>query len=177
MENKFKISTQDLVIAAILSALSIILTRFLSIMLTPALRIGLGTVPLMLVGLLFGPVTGACAGLVTDVIGVLINPQGSFHLGFTLSAILTGMIPGLVCMLCSRVRSLNVNVFKIFLSVVLVYLGIHLILNTVWLHQLMGKAFYALVITRALKVGIESIVCFGLLYLIMEQLIPRIRRR
>jgi ECF transporter S component (folate family) len=50
---------QALTLMAILIALQIILTRFLSILVFPWLRIGFGFLPIAAVGMLLGPVPAA----------------------------------------------------------------------------------------------------------------------
>ncbi len=56
MKNGKKMNTKTLTQAAFLVALSIVLTRFGSIMVLPTLRVGVGDVPLMMTGMLFGPI-------------------------------------------------------------------------------------------------------------------------
>ena len=98
---KFQVATASLVKAALLAAISIVLTRVFSIMIPlggmPALRIGFGTLPIMISGMLFGPLIGALTGVVADLIGVMLNPMGgTFFPGFTLSAAMNGLIAGLL---------------------------------------------------------------------------------
>ena len=79
---------------ALLIALDIILTRFLSIN-TQFLRISLGMIPVALAGVIFGPVWGGVCGAAGDLLGMLIFPSGAYFPGFTLTAALTGIIYGL----------------------------------------------------------------------------------
>ena len=62
MQKKRTISTSAIVKAALLATISIVLTRFLSLMLVlgglPALRVGVGSIPLIMSGMMFGPVVG-----------------------------------------------------------------------------------------------------------------------
>jgi len=101
-EKKFRMmSTSVLVKASVLAAISIVLTRALSIMIPlgglPALRVGFGSIPLIITGMMFGPVVGGVVGVVADLVGVMINPMGgSFFPGFTLSSALYGIISGLM---------------------------------------------------------------------------------
>lgn len=168
-----EISAKVLARAAILTALSVILTRFFSIMLTENLRIGLGTLPIMLSGFMFGPVVGGITGFVADAVGVLINPMGSFHPGFTLSSILQGLLPGLVSMFLMKDKK-KLTMSALILSIVLVYLGVHLLLNTLWLSQLFGNAFLVVLPTRVLKVVLEAIITGILIKVIYSTIIPRV---
>ena len=98
---KTRFDTSSLVKAAVLAAISIILTRVLSIMVPlggmPALRLGFGSMPIMISGMLFGPIIGALTGIVADLVGVALNSMGgSFFPGFTLSAATTGVISGVL---------------------------------------------------------------------------------
>lgn len=98
---KFHVSTASLVKAGLLAAISIVLTRVFSFIIPlagmPALRIGFGTIPLMISGILFGPIIGGLTGLVADLLGYAINPMGgAFFPGFTLSAALNGILTGLL---------------------------------------------------------------------------------
>jgi ECF transporter S component (folate family) len=92
--------TKNLIILSLFSAISIVLTRFLAFYIpffgSNDVRISLGDVPIMLAGLIFGPIAGALTGAVSDVIGATMFPAGPFFPGFTLSAMLAGAIPGLL---------------------------------------------------------------------------------
>ncbi len=62
----------------------------------PTLRFSLGYLPILLAGLLFGPVYGAIAGIIQDLLGFFLFQSGVFHLGYTLNAMLYGLVPGLL---------------------------------------------------------------------------------
>ena len=167
---KKKITTNTMVKAGFLTALSIVLTRFLSIMVLPSIRLGFGTVPIFISGILFGPGVGGLTGIAADLIGVLINPMGTgYHPGFTFSAFLNGAIPGLF-MIYYRKNLKNgngISFLRIF--IVEVFLGITngIFLNTLWLTQLLGKAYLILLPARALSVLINvpimTIIIFNIL--------------
>ncbi len=98
---KRKISTTVLVKASLLTAVSIVLTRFFSYMIPlgglPALRIGFGNIPLILAGMMFGPLVGGIVGVVSDLVGYMITPMGgTFFPGFTLTAALYGIFSGIL---------------------------------------------------------------------------------
>lgn len=163
-----KISTRGLVIAAVLTALSVILTRVFSFQLTNEMRIGIGPLPIIMVGIIFGPFFGALSGLSADLIGFMINAGGQFHAGFTFSSVLTGFIPGIIAFYIIKNKTIN---FKIILSILSVYGLVHLILNSYWLKGLYGTPFFALVVSRALKVAIEAVVVGIILEILMARFI------
>lgn len=112
-----RMSTQVVVKAALLAAASIILTRFFSYMIPlgglPALRIGFGNVPLIIAGMMLGPVAGGIVGVVSDLVGFMINPMGGMYFpGFTLTAALYGVISGILF------RRLKIHELKINFNIV-----------------------------------------------------------
>ena len=142
--------------AGFLVAISIVMTRFAYIMVplagVSALRISFGDLPLMLSGMIFGPLVGGLTGFAADLIGFLINPQGPYHPGFTLSSILWGVIPGLVFYRLKREKNYEkIYSYKnIFVAVLLVTIVVSLGLNTYWLSTLYGRGFIILLPTRVL---------------------------
>lgn len=167
-----KITTKVIVRAAILTAISIILSRFLSIFLTPNIKIGFSSIPLMIAGILFGPLLGGMSGLVADIIGVMINLSGTFHPGFTLSSILTGLLPGLVAKYFVKDKK-STNILLIS-SVILTFLVSHLLLNTFWLSQLTSTPFMAMFTLRLPKVIIETVINIIIMKLIFARIIPKL---
>lgn len=90
-----KISTKTLTYAAILIAMNVVLARIVAIPIGPTLRLTVGSVPIILSGLWFGPVIGAICGGSGDFIGCLLSGYAPNPLILT-SAILTGIIPWLL---------------------------------------------------------------------------------
>jgi len=71
-----KLNTKHLAIMALMVAISIILARWLVFYITPASRINLGNIPVMLAGLLLGPVAGLLTGVVSDLLGAFMSGYG-----------------------------------------------------------------------------------------------------
>lgn len=106
-------NTKVLVSCGLLSGISIILTRFFSYMIPlagfPVLRIGFGDIPVIISGMVFGPIAGALTGAVSDVLGFLINPMGDVYIpGMTISAALRGLLPGLIYLTIKK-HKININ--------------------------------------------------------------------
>lgn len=176
--NKRTFNTLHLVQAAFLVAISIAMTRFLYFFIpvlgVQGIRISFGEIPLMIGGLLFGPIIGGISGLAADIIGVMINPQGVFHPGFTLSSMLWGIIPGILGIYFKNTgdKSNPFTVQRIVLTVSICMVVISLGLNTLWLSTLYGKGFMVLlparIITVLISVPINSF--------IIKSLIKHLRR-
>ena len=133
---KKPLRTSIIVKAGFLATVSIVLTRFFSLMLLlgglPALRVGFGSIPLIMAGMMFGPVVGGITGVVADIVGYMINPMGgTFFPGFTLTAALYGVISGLLFKNI-KIQNMKVN-FNIINALVMVIFGVGLfmlVMNT-----------------------------------------------
>ena len=80
--------THRLVLMAMLVAIQVILSRWLSINLWN-LKIGFAFVPIAIAGMLLGPMGAGLTGVVADLIGATLFPSGAFFPGFTLTAFIT----------------------------------------------------------------------------------------
>ena len=77
-----------------LTAVQVVLSRFLSIQ-TPVCKIGLGFIPVMFAGALYGAPGGALVGALSDIVGAILFPSGAYFPGYTLTATLAGAVYGL----------------------------------------------------------------------------------
>ncbi|MCL6451103.1 MAG: folate family ECF transporter S component [Acetobacteraceae bacterium] len=95
-----KRGTRQLTGMALLIALAVVLTRFASLRVSiggvEGIRLGFGTLPIVLGGVFYGAWGGALIGAVSDVVGFFLSPMGPYVPHFTLTAALTGFIPGLI---------------------------------------------------------------------------------
>jgi len=83
------------VLTALLAAVSIVLARLCVIWITPSVRVSFGNIPIMLAGLMFGPVAGVLAGAVADIVGAtLLSPYG-WYAPLTAGPMLIGLIAAL----------------------------------------------------------------------------------
>ena len=86
---------KTLTTAAMLMAVSVVLGYF-TIEAGPYLKIGFGGVVNQFVYYLFGPVAGAVYGGVLDLVKYVVKPTGAFFPGFTLNAMLGGVLYGTI---------------------------------------------------------------------------------
>lgn len=162
--------TTQLVVMALLVALEIILTRFLSIE-TPTLRIGFGFLPVAVMAILYGPWWTGAAGVAGDLIGMTLMPKAAFFPGFTLTAFLTGVFYGLF-LHKKEITWLRVLAASAFVNVVC-SLG----LDTLWLSIMYGDAFLALLPFRLVKAAIMIPLQTVLVYLVWNKGLKKITER
>ncbi len=167
MRSHNKISLTTIVCTSLLIAMSIILTRFLSIQ-TQFLRIGFGIIPVAIAGIAFGPVWGAVCGTISDISGMLIYPSGPYFPGFTLTAALTGLVFGLF--LYRR----HFSFIRLFIVCTAVCLGLNLLLDTLWLSIMYGSGYMVLLPARLIKCALNIPVYAILLEVIWGKALSKI---
>lgn len=155
---------------ALLLALGVIADFFFSIQVTPTLKFGFGYLVTALLGMLYGPVTAGIAGGIGDIIEFIIKPSGVFFFGFTLNAILGGMLYGF-CF-----YKYKVTIWRCIIAKTCANVFINILLNTYWMSILMGKGFFALIGPRIAKNLILLPAEIIILYIVTTQ-IARVLRR
>lgn len=93
-----QLQLREMVLASLFVVLALVVSYF-SIMIPlfgfPSLKLSLSQIPLMCLGILLGPSYAFIAGVIYDVLGLLVNPTSFPFLGFTLNNILVAVIPAL----------------------------------------------------------------------------------
>lgn len=136
-----------LCVCAMLIAMEVVLNRFCSIN-TMGLKIGFSFVPPVAAAMLYGPVVSGIVYGMGDFIGAILFPIGPYHPGFTLCAVLMGVIYGLFLHRSEENTGkpfsfTNIRFFPNMLVPTLVntlFLG--LVVNTYWVSMLYGKKTY-----------------------------------
>jgi len=102
--------------------------------------------------ILLGPKWSIMIAVLGDIIGAILFPMGSFFIGFTISAALTGLIYGIFLYKGGKKKISDMNfLFRIIISSVLVLLVVNLLLNSYWLNIMLNKAWKTLVSARLIK--------------------------
>ncbi len=141
----------QIVIMGLLIAMDVILTRFLSIS-TPITRIGFAFVARVIAAIVLGPLQAAAAAGISDFIGAIAFPStGAYFPGFTLTAMMFGLIYGLF--LHQKVTPARIT-GAVVVSQIVCSLG----LNTLWLTIITDSNFMALLSTRLLQALVTCVV-------------------
>lgn len=140
-----------------LIALSIILTRITSLRIAiggvEGIRIGLGKLPIILGGIIFGPLAGGLIGAFSDLLGYFINPIGVYMPHFTLTSALTGIIPVTILILMRKKD--EPNVFDLGISITAGQVVTSLVLVPYFLHLLFGLSWKVLLPPRIVAEPIQ----------------------
>lgn len=124
------------ILAALLVAIGIVLSQFLSVTYPPnnaIIRFGIGYIPLIIISIILGPRIGAASAVIQDVLGYFVymlvfGASGPFFPGFTINAVLFGVIPGLVYNLILKEKKIF-NYINFILLFSLVGLGIYALID------------------------------------------------
>ena len=137
--------TQTIALSGVLLAVQMALSSYGSVHLSQSLRISLGHLALAPTAMLFGPVVAAAQAALSDILSFLIRPSGPYFPGFTLSALLSGLIYGMA------LYKTGCKLWQIILSRAAIILLLNILLNSALLVMLYGPAQWAAMPARALK--------------------------
>ena len=162
--SKQKFSTRTLTTLAMLIAIEVILSRFLSVN-AWNIKIGFGFVPVVIAAVLYGPLAGGIVGALSDFIGALLFPIGTYFPGFTLSSFLTGVVFGLFLYKkqgwLQGLAAVGINQFIL-----------SLFLNTLWISMLYGSPYVPLLATRVFQsilLTVVQLICIHLMVPILNR--------
>ncbi len=152
-----------LAVSAFLAALSIICGKYLALPVGNVLRFSFENLPILLAGMMFGPITGALVGIVADVLGCVmvaytINPL------VTLGAACIGLLGGVLFRLTKKLPLL----WQTCLTVILTHLVASVIVKTFGLAAYYDMPFHILLLWRLLNYAVVGVVEWLLLYTILK---------
>ena len=154
------LSLKGLLVMALFIALSMVFKRF-SITMGP-FRISFENLPLILSGIIFGPVIGFITGAVADILGCFISGFTIIPL-ITLGAAMIGCVPGIVSFYCFKDRP----TLKIVMSVALAHLVGSVIIKSIGLHFAYANPWSMLILRIPLYIIIGSVEGY-ITYLLMK---------
>jgi ECF transporter S component (folate family) len=159
-----------LAVSAFLAALSIICGKYLALPVGNVLRFSFENLPILLAGMMFGPIVGALVGIVADVIGCLmvaytINPL------ITLGAACIGILGGVLFRVFRRLPL----PWQSFATVVLSHLVASVLIKTWGLATYYDMPLYALMLWRLLNYAIVAPLEWALIYTLLKN--QPLRRR
>ena len=158
-----------LAVSALFAALSILFGKYLAIPVGPTLRFSFENLPVIMGGILFGPIIGLLIGAVADLVGCIlvgyaINPI------VTVGAAAIGLCSGVLYRVCQR--------FPLLVRVLLTVIPSHFIgsvlIKTWGLAAFFDMPFYLLLLWRLLNyVLVGGVECMLITYLMKHKAVGR----
>lgn len=138
----------------------------LTLVITPDLMIRWSFVFIAIAGFMFGPVSAGLAAVAVDIINFMLFPKGAFFPGYTVSALLGGLIYG-IFLYRRKVRSWGFIVLAVACKTV-INVGINICLNTYWTTFFSEKSWIVLLPTRIIKnialLPVECVIIIAVLF-------------
>lgn len=150
--------TKKLTTVAILVAMHIILSRFLSYSVWN-MKIGFDFLPVAVAAVLYGPAAAAAVGGIGDFIGAILFPIGPYFPGYTLSAALMGVVLGL---LLRRKQTLP----RILAAVAVNQWVISLLLTSYWISFTNLTPYWPMVGSRVPQSAVMTVLQIAVLLLL-----------
>ena len=159
-----------LAVSAFLAALSIICGKYLALPVGNVLRFSFENLPILLAGMMFGPITGALVGIVADLLGCVmvaytVNPL------VTLGAACIGLLGGVLFRLTKKLPLL----WQTCITVILTHLVASVVVKTFGLATYYDMPFHILLLWRLLNYAIVGVAEWLLLYTVLKN--QALRRR
>lgn len=160
--NRFSFTTQQIAIVGILMALGLVLSR-VAIPLSPSNRLSIGFIVNAIIGILYGPWVAGFAAVGNDLLqSFLFGTQGTFFIGFVLSAFVGSFIYGWF------LHRKTVTWKHVLLAVLLNTIFTNLVLNTLWIHILYRTPIIVLLASRLPQNLIMAPIRFVVIYMITQ---------
>lgn len=150
---------RTIAVCALLGAIAIVLGYF-TIPVGNVLKIGFSSLANETASLFFGPVVGGIFGGAMDIVKYLMKPTGGYFPGFTFSAMLAGVINGM--MFYRRPISLK----RIIIAKFLVAVICNILLNTLWVSIITGTSFFVYLPVRVMTNMIMWVIGSLLMYIV-----------
>lgn len=148
-KNEDKIFT--LTCLALLTAMQIVLARYLAIPVTESIRFSFSFIPVVIAARRFGILGGVIVYGLGDLLGAMIFPTGGAYFpGFTLTAAVSGLIYGLYL-------AKKGGTVRIILSVLTSQALCTLLMNSYWVSTLYGSDFGAVFLSRVPQSAIMTV--------------------
>ena len=136
---------------ALLTAMQIVIARFLAIPVTESIRFSFSFIPVVIAARRFGILGGVLVYGLGDFLGAMIFPTGGAYFpGFTLTSAISGLIYGLYLAKKS-------GAVRIVLSVLTSQILCTLLMNSYWVSTLYGSDFGAVFLSRVPQSAIMTV--------------------
>ncbi|MCD7847578.1 MAG: folate family ECF transporter S component [Oscillospiraceae bacterium] len=141
-------SVRNLCVIAMLIALDLVLKLTISIKISNYMTISFAFIAMAAIGMLYGPTVGFTAGMITDILGYIIKPDGAFDIRFTLIEALGGLLYGLFLYNAKNDKWLIVRIVSAKATVIVIC---NLLLTNWAISALYGSGFMAILPARIIK--------------------------
>lgn len=132
---------------ALLTAMCLVLTNYLSLKLGEGLIIGFGVIPIVVCAMLYGGVSAGICYSISNLMRVILSGYGlsPYDIPLTFICFLTGLIYGIF------LYKKQITLVKVLIPTIITCLVFNLLGNTYFFAKLMGQGYLAILPARVLK--------------------------
>ena len=163
-------SVKNLCIISLLLALRVCLD-FLTLPLSDLCYVSFLFIVVGFVGGMFGPFVATLFGGIGDILSYVVHPMGVYFFGFTVSAMVAGLIYGLI------LYKNRFNAFRIVFAQVVVDMIINVLINTLWISILYGVGFWELLVSVRIPKNLITIPLNVCLFVLFSPLINKLLKQ
>lgn len=177
-----KLSIRIMVQTSLLIALAVVVRNFSYMVYfggAPGMRIGFSGVFAKLIAMLFGPIIGGVASGIVDIIGFMIKPEGAYIPMLTITAILGGVISGVLWKIIKDLDTAKLqNAFIVSISII----GLLGVFNHIQMFCYSSSP-WAQILQKLGKykdftsIGLEFVAIIGMIFLITGIIAKRTKSR
>ncbi len=165
----------NLILTAILAAVSVVLGRFFSYN-VQNFSIGFAFLPVMISGMYCGVLWGGVCGALADFIGAILFPFSAYFPGFTAVAFMMGAIYGLIGIADKKFpKNWQFCLFALSGFALTEFVG-SLLLNSLWLTIMYGMPYKAELLLRLPEAIVFLIVKFAVALLLRQFVLPIMKK-
>ncbi|MEE1280587.1 MAG: folate family ECF transporter S component [Oscillospiraceae bacterium] len=141
-------TVRGIALSAMFIAISCVLS-FFKLGITQNVNITFFFLPISIAAMLLGPLPAAAVGGIADLLGCIIRPTGPYFPGFTLNAVVTGIVYGLFF------YKKRPKLWVVIAARLIIMIAVDLILTPLWLHILYSTPLvWAFWVERLIKCAI-----------------------
>lgn len=160
-------STKALALAGLFIALKIAMSAIYFTVPGPTeTRIYFSFIITSLGSMIYGPFLGLWAGFVSDTVGFLVYPTGSYFFGYCITSMVTGLLYGLF------LYQQKITVLRLFICKASVNIICNIGLNGLWASMLSGGHLFTIMLSRTPKNLMMLPIEVTLLYITFSVMIP-----
>lgn len=157
-------SVRNLTLCGVLLAIKVVLSAYGTLRLAPTIQIGTSFIVSAAIGLILGPFVGGLTGAASDIISYMMFPDGPFSIAFTLLSVLSGSLYGFL------LYNKKVTILRCFITELIIICLVNVILNTMLLSILWGKAFMEMVYVRLTVNAIQIPIKTFIMYVVLKEI-------
>lgn len=162
--------TKYLAIIAIMIALKTIVSYWY-IPIGENLHISFGYILVAIEATILGPIAGMMSGAITDIVEFIINPNGSFFIGYTITAMLGELIYALYF------YKQKISLPRIILAKITISYIVNVFIGSFWSMILYSKGYIYYMIKSLIKNTIMLPIEIAILYTVFRFIYPILKKK